>query len=60
MATILVTGSCGLIGSEITAYFARLGFRHDPAGSITKRLTDIFDEIVESWASRLPHNPVHP
>jgi CDP-paratose 2-epimerase len=24
--TALVTGSCGLIGSEVTAYFARLGF----------------------------------
>jgi CDP-paratose 2-epimerase len=27
MNTILVTGSCGLIGSEVTAYFARLGWR---------------------------------
>jgi len=25
--TALVTGSCGLIGSEVTAYFARLGWR---------------------------------
>ena len=23
---ILITGSCGLIGSEVTAYFSRLGF----------------------------------
>src|SRR5580692_8891694 len=27
MNTILVTGSCGLIGSEVTAHFARLGWR---------------------------------
>ncbi len=27
MHTALVTGSCGLIGSEVTAYFARLGWR---------------------------------
>jgi CDP-paratose 2-epimerase len=27
MNTILVTGSCGLIGSEVTAWFARLGWR---------------------------------
>jgi len=27
MNTALVTGSCGLIGSEVTAYFARLGWR---------------------------------
>jgi CDP-paratose 2-epimerase len=25
--TVLVTGSCGLIGSEVTRWFARLGFR---------------------------------
>jgi CDP-paratose 2-epimerase len=27
MKTLLVTGSCGLIGSEVAAYFARLGWR---------------------------------
>jgi CDP-paratose 2-epimerase len=27
MPNILVNGSCGLIGSEVTAYFARLGWR---------------------------------
>jgi len=27
MKSVLVTGSCGLIGSEVTAYFARLGWR---------------------------------
>ena len=27
MNTALVTGSCGLIGSDVTAYFARLGWR---------------------------------
>src|ERR1700712_100307 len=27
MKTALVTGSCGLIGSEVTAHFARLGFQ---------------------------------
>jgi len=27
MKTLLVTGSCGLIGSEVTTYFAKLGWR---------------------------------
>src|SRR3984957_11114898 len=27
MKTAVITGSCGLIGSEVTAYFARLGWR---------------------------------
>jgi CDP-paratose 2-epimerase len=27
MRTALVTGSCGLIGSEVCTYFGRLGFR---------------------------------
>jgi CDP-paratose 2-epimerase len=27
MRTVLVTGSCGLIGSEVCTYFGRLGFR---------------------------------
>ena len=27
MKTLLVTGSCGLIGSEVAAYFAKLGWR---------------------------------
>ena len=27
MKTAVITGSCGLIGSEVTTYFARLGWR---------------------------------
>ena len=27
MATVLVTGSCGLIGSEVSLFFARQGFQ---------------------------------
>ncbi len=53
MNTILVTGSCGLIGSEVTAYFARLGWRVTGVDN-NLRATFFGPEGDTRWSSHAP------
>ena len=65
MKTLLVTGSCGLIGSEVAAYFAKLGWRivgvdnnfravfFGPEGDTSwslQRLRELFEARREGYA----------
>ena len=46
MHTLLVTGSSGLIGSEIVTHFDFLGW------NITRSLDGIFEEVAKKWVHR--------
>ena len=66
MPRLLVTGSSGLIGSEVVDYFGKLGWEvhgvdkynlekmkaHYPGWGITKDLKTTFVEIHEAWLER--------
>jgi CDP-paratose 2-epimerase len=50
----LVTGASGLIGSEVCYYSdLRKMQSHYPKWKITRRLSEIFEEIATSWRERL-------
>jgi len=42
--TVLVTGSCGLIGSEVSVFFSRQGFR--VVGNDSKLGDDVVDNLI--------------
>jgi hypothetical protein len=46
LAIVLVTGSCGLVGSEVSRFFGSRGFQ-------VQSLEYILDEIAASWMERL-------
>jgi len=62
---VLVTGSCGLIGSEVSVFFARQGFRvtgvdsnhravfFGPEGDTSWALDRLRPEIPDYWHSAL-------
>jgi nucleoside-diphosphate-sugar epimerase len=64
--TILISGSSGLIGSEVCTHFSKRGFtvhgldnsdlrkmrNHYPEWNITKGLEQTIQEIVDSWKNR--------
>ena len=50
---LLVTGSSGLIGSEVCVHFAReLGCAVHGSWDITQSLDDTIRQIVEAWQRR--------
>jgi len=66
---VLVSGSCGLIGSEVSLFFARNGFdvigidnssdlrkmkTHFPSWDVSKSLDDIFRELADRSTERMP------
>jgi CDP-paratose 2-epimerase len=56
--TALVTGSCGLIGSDVTAYFARLGREYKVFGYKGKQVRDnIHSEDVAGFVHEFYKSP---